>query len=68
MVLQDCGDESDNQKKGGPSLNEFECPLCAANNPCDDGLVNGEEIRCCYCGSEFRIHISDEGKLKLKET
>lgn len=69
MVLQDFGDESDNKEgTAGPSFNEWECPLCNANNPADDGMHEGEEVRCCYCGAEFRVHIDQDGRLKLKES
>ncbi len=45
---------------------DFDCPDCAANNPYDDGFGDGDEIRCYYCGEEFRVTVSDSGRLKLK--
>jgi hypothetical protein len=45
---------------------DFDCPDCAANNPYDDGFGDADEIRCYYCGQEFRVHVTDEGRLKLK--
>jgi hypothetical protein len=45
---------------------DFDCPECAANNPYDDGFGHGDEVRCYYCGQEFRADVSDAGKLRLK--
>ena len=45
---------------------DFDCPDCNANNPSDDGFGNGDEIRCYYCGQEFRADVTDAGRLKLK--
>lgn len=45
---------------------DFDCPDCAANNPYDDGIGDGDEVRCYYCGQEFRASVSDAGRLKLK--
>jgi hypothetical protein len=47
---------------------DFDCPDCAANNPYDDGFGNGDEVRCYYCGQEFRAVVTDAGRLKLKAT
>lgn len=46
---------------------EFECPECDADNPVDDGFADQEEVRCNYCGLEFKAHFIDD-KLKLKAT
>jgi hypothetical protein len=45
---------------------DFDCPDCNANNPCDDAFGDGEEIRCYYCGQEFRVDVTDSGRLRLK--
>jgi hypothetical protein len=45
---------------------DFDCPDCAANNPYDDGFGDGDEVRCYYCGQEFGVRVSDEGRLKLR--
>jgi hypothetical protein len=45
---------------------DFDCPDCNANNPYDDGFGDGDEIRCYYCGQEFRVDVSDSGRLRLK--
>jgi DNA-directed RNA polymerase subunit RPC12/RpoP len=47
---------------------EFECPDCSANNPIDESFGNGEEITCNYCGTEYKVVVNDDGKLKLKST
>ena len=44
---------------------EFDCPLCDANNPYDEGFKAGEEVLCYYCGTTFRVRSSSEGELKL---
>ncbi len=64
-------DEKDSDAAAGGSrrrFNEFECPDCAANNPVDEGFGNGDEIICNYCGTEFRVIVDDEARLKLKPT
>jgi hypothetical protein len=45
---------------------DFDCPDCSANNPYDDGFGNGDEVRCYYCGQEFRAEVNDSGKLRLR--
>jgi DNA-directed RNA polymerase subunit RPC12/RpoP len=45
---------------------DFDCPDCNANNPWDDGIGDGDEIRCYYCGQEFLAQVTDEGRLKLR--
>jgi transcription elongation factor Elf1 len=46
---------------------EFDCPSCNANNPADPPFGDGEEVLCNYCGQEYRVKVSEEGRLKLKE-
>jgi hypothetical protein len=46
---------------------DFDCPDCAANNPYDDGFGDGEEVRCYYCGQEYRAQVTEEGRLRLRE-
>ena len=48
------------------ALDEFDCPTCSAHNPTGDPLKEGQEIHCHYCGAEFRVSVTDRGKLKLK--
>jgi hypothetical protein len=45
---------------------DFDCPDCNANNPYDDSFGHGDEIRCYYCGQEYRVDVSDSGRLRLK--
>ncbi|HEX9241239.1 MAG TPA: hypothetical protein VF875_02230 [Anaeromyxobacter sp.] len=46
---------------------DFDCPECSANNPYDDGIGDGDEVRCFYCGLEFKVQVTDSGRLRLKE-
>ncbi len=57
---------SPDQAGEGRRFADFDCPECAANNPWDDGFGDGDEIRCYYCGQEFKANVNDEGRLKLK--
>ena len=47
---------------------DFDCPACNANNPYDDGIGDGDEILCYYCGQEYLVKVTDEGRLKLRES
>ena len=47
-------------------FDDFDCPDCAANNPYGDGFGDGDEVRCYYCGQEYRVDVSDSGRLRLK--
>jgi transcription elongation factor Elf1 len=66
-------DDDDDKDQAGEALgsrrrfNDFDCPDCNANNPYDDAFGDGDEIRCYYCGQEFRVQVSDEGRLRLRE-
>lgn len=70
MPMDDYSDEGEKaaaaEKKR--SFDEFDCPVCNANNPYGDGFRVGDEIRCFYCGTEYKVKVTDTGKLKLKET
>ena len=67
MAPQDLHDDEKDEAEACSSFKDFDCPLCNANNPYDDGFTMGEEIRCFYCGAEFRVSVNDNGRLKLKE-
>ena len=62
----------DDEKPTGEDLGrarrftDFDCPDCNANNPVDDAFGDGDEVRCYYCGQEFKAQVNDSGKLKLK--
>jgi len=45
---------------------DFDCPDCNANNPYDDSFGDGDEIRCYYCGTEFKVQVNEEGRMRLK--
>ncbi len=64
--------EDDDEKGNRPvsarlKFKEFDCPGCSANNPCDPPFSQGDEILCNYCGCEFEVRITEEGKVKLRE-
>jgi hypothetical protein len=61
-------DEDKKGTEGGQDrrFKDFDCPDCAANNPYDDGFGHGEEVRCYYCGQEYRAEVTDAGRLRLK--
>ncbi|HUL60276.1 MAG TPA: hypothetical protein VLU43_13420 [Anaeromyxobacteraceae bacterium] len=68
----DPGYDEDDRRDGAEAghlrrFKDFDCPDCAANNPYDDGFGDGDEVRCYYCGLEFQVKVTDEGRLKLKE-
>ena len=44
----------------------FDCPDCSANNPYDDGFYAGDEIRCFYCGLEYKVEVRDDGRFKFR--
>ena len=59
--------ESSEGEAGAQRFREFECPVCSANNPYDDGFGEGDEVRCFYCGQELKVAVTAAGRLKLKE-
>lgn len=61
-------DDSKGSGEGGSErrFKDFDCPDCAANNPYDDGFGDGDEVRCYYCGQEFRASVNESGRLRLK--
>ncbi len=62
-------DDDDKDLKGTGKerrFGDFDCPDCNANNP-HDGFGDGDEIRCYYCGMEFKVEVTEEGRLKLRE-
>lgn len=63
---EDENDKEMMQQTAGRRWKEFDCPECSANNPVDDTFGHDDEVTCHYCGSEFKAHVSDEGRLKLK--
>ena len=61
-------DIKDDEKSGKRLKKEFDCPSCSANNPLDAPMENGDEVRCNYCGDDFKVKVTDEGRIKFKET
>ncbi len=66
-------EDKDKDRKGSSAedgkervFKDFDCPDCNANNPYDDGFGDGDEVRCYYCGQEFRAEVNDSGRLRLK--
>jgi DNA-directed RNA polymerase subunit RPC12/RpoP len=59
---KDLGARAGRQRRFG----DFDCPDCSANNPYDDPFGDGDEIRCYYCGQEFKVLVNDEGRLRLR--
>jgi DNA-directed RNA polymerase subunit RPC12/RpoP len=62
-------DDDEKIEVGGATkrFKDWDCPSCNANNPCE-GIGNGDEVLCNYCGTEFLVKVNDEGKMKLRET
>ncbi|MCY1076564.1 hypothetical protein [Archangium lansingense] len=58
-------DEKDSGSKNGRK--DFDCPECNANNPLEEALADGQEVLCNYCGLEFAVKGSDNGRFKFKE-
>ena len=68
MSLRDHGDDDAQTQEGRKKVyKEFNCPECDANNPYDDGFRAGDEVRCFYCGSGFKVIEDVNNKLKFKE-
>lgn len=59
-------DKKSDSGSGKKIFKEFDCPSCSANNP-SEGFGDGDEVLCNYCGSEYRVKLSDEGRPKFKE-
>ena len=72
MAPHDDYEDDDDAKEAGASgaaskFKEFDCPSCNANNPSDPPFGAGDEVLCNYCGEQYMVRVSDEGKLRLKE-
>ena len=59
--------DDEDAPSGPPRRTEFDCPVCNANNPYGDGFGPGDEIRCFYCGQEFQVAVTYEGKWRFRE-
>jgi len=60
-------DDSADEGGRGRRFADFDCPACNANNPYDEAFGDGDEVLCYYCGQEFEVLVSDEGRLRLRE-
>jgi hypothetical protein len=63
----DSDDAKDKDLQMGGKHKDFDCPSCNANNPSDDVISDGDELLCNYCGTEWTVKITDDGRLKLRE-
>jgi hypothetical protein len=71
-ISRDWQGDDEEEKEAGASgpfsrFQEFDCPSCNANNPSGDSFGDRDEILCNYCGAQFRVKVTEEGRLKLKE-
>ena len=68
MPVDHNADEEDLREELARSrATDFDCPSCSANNPVEEALRDRDEISCHYCGAEYQVRITGEGRLKLKE-
>ena len=68
MPVDHNADEEDLREEVARSrTTDFDCPSCSANNPVEEALRDRDEISCHYCGAEYQVRITGEGRLKLKE-
>jgi hypothetical protein len=67
-AVEDDDEQSADAAGTARRFGDFDCPACAANNPYDDDFGDGDEVRCFYCGQEFRAKVTEAGRLRLKET
>ena len=72
MSLKSGAPDDDDDGKGQTSarkmFKEFDCPVCSANNPVDTPFTDRDELLCNYCGAQFVARLTDDGRMKLKET
>lgn len=57
-------DDEPSEVKERKRFKEYECPECSANNPMDDGIYEGDEVHCFYCGIPLQATTKD-GRLKM---
>ena len=61
-------DKKDPTRQGARrKFNEFDCPLCSANNPAEE-FGNGDEVVCGWCGIQFDVKVTPDAQLKLRES
>ena len=59
--------DEDEKPDAGMVRKDFDCPSCDANSPYDDGFKVGDEVRCYYCGAEYKVELRFDGKWKFRE-
>jgi len=67
MPIDKNAEEEDLREGQRRAYTDYDCPSCNANNPVEMPLRDGDEIFCNYCGAEYRVRITDDGKLRLRE-
>jgi hypothetical protein len=67
MGMHEYGGDDSAENPANKVFKEFDCPACYANNPYDEGFRSGDEVRCFYCGQEYKVRVDDSGRLKLRE-
>jgi transcription elongation factor Elf1 len=67
MPLDHYDDDDDSKSAAKAGRKDFDCPECNANNPLEAALEDGQEVLCNYCGCEFKVSISQEGRVKFKQ-
>ena len=55
------------EKEAAAVKKDFDCPDCSANNPYEDGIRVGDEVRCFYCGAEFKVELRQDGRWRFRE-
>lgn len=68
LAFDDDEDKKEKASGAASKFKEFDCPSCNANNPCDPPFGDGDELLCNYCGTEFLVKVTEEGRAKFRET
>lgn len=54
-------------KRDKGRFTEFDCLVCDAHNPYDDGFRVGDDVLCLYCGQRFLVKSDGDESFRLKE-
>ena len=60
-------EEEEEEAEPAVTKKDFDCPLCSANNPYDEGFKIDDEIQCYYCGAEFKVTLGHDGRWRFRE-
>ena len=63
--LEEDGSAAVQKPKAQIRFTEWNCPVCEANNPCEDGFKHRDELMCSYCGMLFRAETVTEERFRL---